>query len=135
MNPDIQSAVDARAAETGASRVTAADIDAEIASVNFFTAAQGEFGARMYEDGTTPMPKPSTLDLLTLCVLVLKNGFTVVGKSACADPRMFDAEIGRKVALNDAKGQCWALLGFRLRDAIENAEKTGQPVIFKRPAF
>jgi hypothetical protein len=31
-------------------------------------------------------------------VLVLRNGFTVTGESACASPENFDAEIGRKIA-------------------------------------
>src|SRR5438270_1281596 len=29
-------------------------------------------------------------------LLVLRNGFTVTGESACASPENFDAEIGRK---------------------------------------
>jgi hypothetical protein len=31
-------------------------------------------------------------------VLVLRNGFTVVGTSACASPENFNAELGRKIA-------------------------------------
>ena len=42
------------------------------------------------------------LGLLTFCVLVLRNGFTVTGESACASPENFDAEIGRKVARANA---------------------------------
>lgn len=99
-------------------RVTPEEVDANIADIRFFTAAQGAFGADMYRDGTTPMPAPSPLDLLTFCVLTLKNGYTVHGISACAAPEIFDAEIGKDFALKDAKSKCWPLLGFRLRDRL-----------------
>jgi hypothetical protein len=53
---------------------------------------------------------------LTLCVLVLKNEFTVVGKSACVYPELYDAEKGRQLARADAVKQVWPFLGFRLAD-------------------
>ena len=58
------------------------------------------------------------LDMLTFCVLVLRNGFTVTGESACASPENFDAEIGRKIARQNAVAKVWPLLGFRLRDDL-----------------
>jgi hypothetical protein len=51
-------------------------------------------------------------------VLVLRNGFTVTGESACASPENFDAEIGRKIARQNAVAKVWPLLGFRLRDSL-----------------
>lgn len=62
-----------------------------------------------------------SLDLLTICVLVLKNGFTVIGKSACASPENFDAEIGRKVARADAINQVWPLEGYLLKQMLHEA--------------
>ncbi|HAK6119755.1 TPA: hypothetical protein H2R31_004889 [Salmonella enterica] len=38
------------------------------------------------------------LDLLTICVLILQNGFTVTGESLCVSPENFNAKIGRKAA-------------------------------------
>ena len=58
------------------------------------------------------------LSCLTLCVLVLKNGFTIVGKSACASPANFDMELGRKIAREDARRQIWALEGYNLRSKL-----------------
>ena len=55
---------------------------------------------------------------LTLCILTLKNGFTVVGQSSCAIPENFNEEIGRHYALKDAERQVWPLLGFRLKDQL-----------------
>ena len=58
------------------------------------------------------------LGLLTFCVLVLKNGFTVTGESACASPENFDAEIGRKIARQNAINKVWPLMGYELRSKL-----------------
>lgn len=99
-----------------APRITPADIDAQIVDEYFFTAEQGAFA------GMTP-PKGSdivnpALSTLTFCVLVLRNGFTVTGESACASPENFDAEIGRKIARDSARQKVWPLEGYRLRSAL-----------------
>ena len=100
-----------------AARVTPADIEANIASEHYFTAADG---ARMSPDGNWPIHSVNTgsLGLLTFCVLVLQNGFTVTGESACASPENFNAEIGRRIARENAVNKIWPLLGFRLRDEL-----------------
>ncbi|OJU89157.1 MAG: hypothetical protein BGO13_11790 [Burkholderiales bacterium 66-5] len=99
-----------------APRVTPQDIEAEIASEFYFTAADGVRGES--EMGTSPAGRAKSLELLTFCVLVLKNGFTVTGESACVSPENFSAEIGRKVARQKAVEKIWPLLGFRLRDRL-----------------
>lgn len=58
------------------------------------------------------------LNCLTICVLVLRNGYTIVGKSACASPENFNAELGRKIAREDARRQIWALEGYALRNKL-----------------
>ena len=73
-------------------------------------------------------PLYPALGLLTFCVLVLKNGFTVTGESACASPENFDAEIGRKIARQNAVAKIWPLMGYELRSKLafrEDQEKTG----------
>ena len=60
----------------------------------------------------------SPLGLLTFCVLVLRNGFTVTGESACASPENFDAEIGRKIARQNAVSKMWALMGYELKSRL-----------------
>lgn len=57
---------------------------------------------------------------VTVCCLTLVNGFTVVGKSACANPKNFEVKLGEQLALDDARQQVFALLGFRLRDEMMN---------------
>ena len=125
MNDPIQLEIEAKG--LNAPRVTPADIEAEIASEHYFTAAQGMRAA--FEEGGLPARdlKYEPLELLTFCVLVLKNGFTVTGESACASPANFDAEIGRKIARQNAVNKIWPLLGFSLRDAIVEAKTKRAP--------
>lgn len=57
----------------------------------------------------------------TVCLLTLKNGYTVCGESACASPENFNAEIGRKIARENARNKIWALEGYLLRSALSGA--------------
>lgn len=66
---------------------------------------------------------PSTT--LTVCCLKLRNGFTVTGESACADPSNFDVDLGRKIAADNARQKIWALEGYRLRSALHEAWSIG----------
>lgn len=60
----------------------------------------------------------NNLSLLTVCALVLKNGFTVVGTSACVDPANFDEQKGREIARQNAIQQLWPILGYQLREKL-----------------
>ncbi|RWF70077.1 MAG: hypothetical protein EOQ34_19845 [Mesorhizobium sp.] len=55
---------------------------------------------------------------LTVCCLTLLNGFTVTGESAAASPENFDAEIGRKIARENARNKIWAFEGYLLRERL-----------------
>lgn len=109
-----------------AARITPADIEANIASEHYFTASDGVIGAFTHAQaaqgrGMSPGDIPDTiqsLGLLTFCVLVLRNGFTVTGESACASPENFDAEIGQKIARQNAAQKIWPLMGYQLRTAL-----------------
>lgn len=100
-----------------APRITPADIEANIASEHYFTASDGEYGATSPFDRDN-LESPRALDLLTFCVLVLRNGFTVTGESACASPENFNAEIGRRIARENAVAKIWPLLGYELRTKL-----------------
>jgi hypothetical protein len=153
-----------------APRVTPADIEANIASVHYFTAADAiappvgkmvdrflgwklpedfypdcgiSFDGRkddewnknktwptgtnllhagqakeMFEHAIGKPEVPQSLGLLTFCVLVLRNGFTVTGESACASPENFDAELGRKIAYGNAVQKLWPLMGYALKQKL-----------------
>jgi len=72
----------------------------------------------MFESPAEAQRALGALDLLTLCVLVLQNGYTIVGKSACASPENFNAEVGKRIAREDAVRQIWALEGYALRTSL-----------------
>ncbi|WP_372362894.1 Gp49 family protein [Xanthomonas sp. NCPPB 1325] len=91
-----------------ASRVTPEDIEAEISAEYTFVVG----------DVLNQAPIVESVKLLTICVIVLRNGFTVTGESACASRENFDADIGRKIARQNAVAKIWPLLGFRLRDKL-----------------
>lgn len=57
----------------------------------------------------------------TACLLTLANGYTVLGESACASPENFNAELGRKIARDNAKNKIWALEGYLLRQNLADA--------------
>ena len=102
-----------------APRVTPADIEANIASEHYFTAEDGVIGEeRMRPEDCFYARIDPQLSLLTFCVLVLRNGFTVTGESACASPENFDAELGRKVARQKALEDVWMVMGYELRTKL-----------------
>ena len=102
-----------------APRVTPDDIEVNIVRCEYFTAAQGVYGRET--DCLECVSDPDshdTLNLLTFCVLVLRNGFTVTGESACASPENFDADLGRKIARKNAVSKVWPLMGYALKDRL-----------------
>ena len=114
-----------------APRITPAAIDAVIATEHYFTADQGARQAGL--DWAVQLDQPyqpttrAELTLLTFCVLVLRNGFTVTGESACASPENFDAEIGRKIARANAIAKIWPLEGYVLKQRLHDAAKRPNP--------
>lgn len=114
-----------QAAGKTAPRVTPQAISDNIASTHYFTAQQGAIGNNGNGEYAGDWEVPISIEalgLLTFCVLVLRNGFTVTGESACASPENFDAEIGRKVALENAKQKIWPLMGYALKQELHEAK-------------
>lgn len=99
-----------------APRVTPQDLQDNIASVHYFTAGQAVKSVE--PDDYVYFTAEPHLRMLTFCVLVLKNGFTVTGESACASPENFDAEIGRKIARANAEQKIWPLMGYALKENL-----------------
>lgn len=102
-----------------AARVTPADIESNVDGEYYFTADDGVQAAFQDQDELTRLTgSHGELRLLTFCVLRLKNGFTVTGESACASPENFDAEIGRKIARQNAVQKIWPLMGYALKERL-----------------
>ena len=81
-----------------APRITPADIDANIAHTDVVTyTTQGR-------------------QVLRWAVLTTRSGFAVTGKPSCSvSPENDDAEIGQRVAIENAMGELWALMGYELK--------------------
>jgi hypothetical protein len=102
-----------------APRITPQDIESNIVSTVYINA--GNAHRSMWPDPSAADETHSSLDLLTFCVLVLRNGFTVTGESACASPENFDAEVGRKIARANAVNKVWPLMGYELKQRLHAA--------------
>jgi hypothetical protein len=100
------------AAGRTAPRVSLADIQAAIKH-EFYSS--GADIARLNPGAVPP------LDILTVCVVVMHNGFTVIGKAAPASPENYDMQLGRDLARADAIRQIWPLMGFALRERLSAA--------------
>lgn len=107
-----------------APRVTPQRIEDVIDGEYYFTAEHGVKGNFSGQDDLTMLTGyHDSLKLLTFCVLHLKNGFTVTGESACASPENFNAEIGRKIARENAVNKIWMLEGYLLKQKLSEIRK------------
>jgi len=103
-----------------APRITPADIEANITSEFYFTAADGvdgSFGA--YPGFGVSFNERESFRMITFCVLTLRNGTRIVGVnygSVC--PENFSENDGRKYARENAIDQIWPLMGYELRSRI-----------------
>ena len=122
-NDDIEKEIQAAGANV-APRITPADIEANIIDEVYFTALDGYAGTQPFhhEEYRYGRVNSGVLGTLTFCVLVLRNGFTVVGHSACASPENFNDEIGRKIAREKAVEQIWPLIGYELRSKLSEGK-------------
>ena len=97
-----------------APRLTPDHIDSKIKAVEYILpreVCKRDNGVEVFD---TTLP----LQTLTFCILTLQNGFTVTGESACASPENFDAEMGRKIAYNNAREKIWVLEGYLLKENL-----------------
>lgn len=107
--------------------ITPADIEGYVKSEHYFNAHDA---VSFNKDGER-IAAPEELTLLTFCVVVLKNGFTLTGISACADPRKYNKEIGEKVARADALNKAWPLMGYVLRSQLAGMSGLLEPEGYK----
>jgi hypothetical protein len=67
----------------------------------------------------TRLPDTTT----TICQLTLENGYTVLGTSACVDPKQYNQALGEKYAYEDAINKMWPLEGYLLAEQRFQASK------------
>lgn len=116
-------------------RVTRFDVEIAIASEHYFTAGDGVTNQAMgfamannldaIDRLTAALP---VLNLLTFCVLVLRNGFTVTGESYCMSAQNFDPDIGRSIARENAVEKAWQFMGFELKERLYQMDRAPHPL-------
>jgi hypothetical protein len=95
---------DAARAQKTKNRVTVDSMESKIATADYWS--------------------PPGCSHMTVCALTTKAGFTLIGKSAPADPDNFNAELGAKLAREDAMRQLWRLEGYLLRNRLYESRMT-----------
>lgn len=118
---DTETASAASAKAQGGTRVSLQDIKDQIALVQYCTADW-----LVTERGIT-LAQVEQLKVMTICLVVMKNGWIVIGKTASADPKSYNAELGEKLAYEDCIRQLWPMLGYNLRTRLHNDKLMGQP--------
>ena len=88
---DLSKAIVENFKKKGGFAITKEFLDSQITSVKYFVI-----------EGTT----------VTICHMMLDNGFSVRGESACISAVNFDEEIGQRIAYKNAYDKLWALYGF-----------------------
>lgn len=93
---DIESEIQAKG--LNAPRITPADIEANIVHTDVVTYIT------------------HSRQVLRWAVLTTRSGFAVTGKPSCSvSPENDDPEIGQRVAIDNAKSELWALMGYELK--------------------
>jgi hypothetical protein len=96
-----------------AARVKPADIEANIIAEVYQNGLQG-----VADVASLPKAVATSLGLLTICIIVTRNGFVEIGTSAYASPENFDKALGQRIARDNAKNKLWPLMGYALREQL-----------------
>lgn len=111
MSDPLKAAEELAARGAAAPRVSLADIEAAIAAEYTTTLDRAFEGS----------PIHPSLEVITVHVIVMQNGFVVIGKSAPASPENFDPGKGYTFARADALNQLWPLMGYALKDRLASS--------------
>jgi hypothetical protein len=62
---------------------------------------------------------------VTICTLVLMNGYTTNGESASVSMENFDEAIGKEIAYENARDKIWMLEGYLLKQKLYEIKANG----------
>ena len=60
---------------------------------------------------------------VTECLITLDNGFSVNGQSACVDPKLFERNLGERLAYDNAFNRIWQLEAYLLAEELFRDER------------
>lgn len=102
-------------------QITPANIEANIASEHYFTAADGCVGEGIAA-GALPegyvLHEPRALHLLTYCVLMPKRGDPITAYSLAANPQDMSPAVERYIARQKAFNKLGELMAYAAKAAI-----------------
>lgn len=99
--------------------VTKASIEAKIRNVYYINAG----AAVQASDQGYNERDLEELKLVTICIIILENGFKVEGTSACVDPSRYNEEIGQEEAYKNAFEKIWEKEGYLLKQQLHEANQ------------
>lgn len=99
--------------------VTKASIEAKIRNVYYINAG----AAVQTSDQGYNERDLAELKLVTICIIILENGFKVEGTSACVDPSRYNEEIGQEEAYKAAFDKIWEKEGYLLKQQLHEANQ------------
>ena len=67
------------------------------------------------------------LPTVTICSILLDNGYSVRGESACVNPENYNQQIGERIAYDDAFEKLWPLFGFLLAEKQKLSRVRDEP--------
>lgn len=70
---------------------------------------------------------PPTIPHMTIAIIILDNGYALVGESAPADPANFNEQLGREYAYENAMKKLWPLEAYVMRDFMTGFVKIQDP--------
>lgn len=59
---------------------------------------------------------------MTVCTIMLDNGYSVAGTSACVDPKNYNRDVGETRAYQNAYEKLYGLFGFLLAETLYRAK-------------
>lgn len=98
-------------------KVRPEDLQDAIANEIYFTAGKAidAMGSLHVSTKKIDVSNKDALDRFTICLLVLKTGFVIIGTNACVNGLIWDESFGRNAARDDATKKLWEFLGFELK--------------------
>lgn len=98
-----------------APRISLTDIESNIMGVFYQTGDHLLDHADIRVDSYSDQDLYDRARLMTVCTIILKNGFMVIGHSTPASMENYSFDLGKKFAYDQAFRQIYPLMGFLLK--------------------
>jgi len=95
-----------------APRITLEYIKSQIEVVSYTTAERAMANAASTQYVGKTRPNPEHMSAVTICVMVLKSGFVVLGHSAPMSLDNYNAQKGQELAYDRCIMQLWPMFAF-----------------------